>query len=108
MSNRLEAVVLVPLDTTSTLVAMIYFSERAWWIAAWFVIVWLLLGGLGASLHPEKTPSQLAAGTVSYPTVPSAGLLKIGPHQAARVGAVMLKTSFALGALGDHLKTGHA
>lgn len=97
MLTRFEAVVLMPLATTATLLAMIYFFQRAWWVGAWFVILWLLVGGFGASLHPEMTIAQLGRGTISYPTGPTAGFLKIGPRQSAQLGMAITRISFASG-----------
>jgi hypothetical protein len=95
--TRFEAVVLMPLGITSTLLAMTYFFQRAWWVGAWFVVLWLLVGGFGASLHPEMTIGQLAVGTISYPINFDASFLKISPRQAAQLGMVTLKISFASG-----------
>jgi hypothetical protein len=98
MVIRLEAVVLMPLATTATLLAIVYFFHRAWWVGAWFVVLWLLVGGFGASLHPQRTIPQLAMGTISYPIGADEGFLKpITPRQGAQLGIVMLKTACALG-----------
>jgi hypothetical protein len=98
MVDRFEAVVLVPLATTSILLAMIYLFQRAWWLGAWFVLLWLLVGRFGASLHPDMNISRLAKGTISYPNSPDGGRLKeVNPHQANRLAIVLFKTSFVSG-----------
>jgi len=96
--TRFEAVVLVPLGITSILLAMIYFSQRVWWLGAWFVFLWLLVGGFGASLHPKMTPSRLAKGTIFYPNDPEPGSLKeMTPREGSQLAIVMFKTSLASG-----------
>jgi hypothetical protein len=98
MVDRFEAVVLVPLATTSTLLAVIYLFQRAWWLGAWFVVLWWLVGRFGASLHPEMNTFRLAKGTISYPNSPAGGRLKeISPHQANRLAVALFKTSFVSG-----------
>lgn len=98
LPTRFEAVVLVPLGTTAALLGTIYFFQGAWWVAVWFVLLWLVVGGFGASLHPELSPSRLVEGTISYPNDPEAASLKeMTEREGSQLATVLFKTGLACG-----------
>jgi len=62
--SRLEGLALKPLSVLHLCAALFYLFNRAWWVAAWMILACLIIGAIGASLHPSKSASELAQGTL--------------------------------------------
>ncbi len=54
-----EKVVLTPLSFLLPVIALLYFVQRAWFVGAYFLLVWFLVGVIGARIHKDKSFDQL-------------------------------------------------
>jgi hypothetical protein len=51
--------VLTPLSFLLPVVALFYFVQRAWFVGAYFLLVWFLVGVIGARIHKDRSFDQL-------------------------------------------------
>jgi hypothetical protein len=70
--QRLEWLFLKPLSTACLILAVVYFFQAAWFVGGVFVVVCFLIGGIGQSLHKDKSLSELARGTIAEATTETA------------------------------------
>ncbi len=58
----IEKWVLVPLNLLSIVLAILSLFDRDWVMVVVFVVTWFIIGGIGQSLHKDKTARQLSKG----------------------------------------------
>jgi hypothetical protein len=107
--SRYEAIVLVPLSITLTLLAVIYFVCRSWWTGALLVVSGLLVGAVGQSLHPQMKSAELANGSVKFPSPsPAEGHSKgVTVEESQGITIVAMKTSLIVGLVAAALSYHH-